>query len=323
MWNNVSMNIDILLAPFYDFVAPDLREAISLWIKNMVFERRVSDHTVKNYLHDLKSFCVFQRDHRGTALKLNDLSRLDLRDFRSFLANRLGEGGSHRSNARAVSSLKTFFKYLKKHHNIENQAILILKAAKFLDSLPRPLNQDEAIALTSENSLEEQEPWVEARDQALFALLYGCGLRISEALSLDINGMKEGGRFLTIKGKGKKERLVPLLPQVKERVEDYIQLHPQQHTPSAPLFIGKRGGPLNPAVAQRQLQRLRLSMGLPETATPHALRHSFATHLLQGGADLRSIQELLGHSSLSTTQRYTKIDPSHLAKVYAKTHPRG
>ena len=319
----MTMTLDMLLAPFRPLVAPDLQALIFLWVKNMMFERRVSDHTVVNYLQDVRAFCAFEQEHRGQALGAKDLTHIDLLDFRSFLAKRLGDGVSHRSNARLVSTLKSFFKYLKKHHGLENQDILLLKAAKFLDSLPRPLNREEAVALTSEGSAREEEPWIEARDQALFSLLYGCGLRISEALYLTIDDIKQSERFLTIKGKGNKERLIPLLPLVKEKVEGYIKCHPHKHTPNGPLFIGKRGGPLSATVAQRQLQRLRLSMGLPETATPHALRHSFATHLLQEGADLRSIQELLGHSSLSTTQRYTKIDPSHLAKVYEKTHPRG
>lgn len=312
-----------LIAPFEGFIMPDLKEALLSWVKNRLFEKNVSDHTVKNYLHDLKGFFDFQQKHQNSPLKLNDLSTLELRDFRSFLAHRLSNGVSHRSNARATSALKTFFKYLKKNHDLENKDILSLRSAKFLSSLPRPLNTDEAVALTNDSSAEEQEPWVEARDQTLFTLLYGCGLRISEALTLSIDDVKDATRFLTIKGKGSKERLVPLLPFIVQKIKDYLTKHPQQHCPTAPLFIGKRGGPLNPAVAQRQLRHLRLSMGLPENATPHALRHSFATHLLQNGADLRSIQELLGHSSLSTTQRYTKIDPSHLARIYEKTHPRG
>lgn len=317
------MLLDSLMAPFVGVVAPDMQALVESWARQLLFERRLSDHTVKNYLHDLRAFARFQTQHHSGALKAEDLAGLDLRDFRSFLAYRLAEGIGHRSNARAVSSLKTFFKYVKRHHHISNNEILVLRPAKFLDSLPRPLSADEAEALTREAPLDTQEPWVDARDQALFALLYGCGLRISEALGLRLEDIKNAERFLTIKGKGNKERLVPLLPIVRKKVEGYMAQHPQQHCLNAPLFLGLRGGPLNATVAQRQLQRLRLSMGLPETATPHALRHSFATHLLQEGADLRSIQELLGHSSLSTTQRYTKIDAGHLAAVYARTHPRG
>lgn len=317
--------LDCLLAPFEELVAPDLHNLLCLWIKNRLFERQVSDHTVTSYLCDLRGFFAFQQIHHNAPLKVKDLPALELRDFRSFLAHRLAKGTSHRSNARATSALKSFFKYLKKNHHIENKNIQTLRSAKFLNSLPRPLNIDDAIALTSDSSasLLEQEPWVEARDQTLFAFLYGCGLRLSEALNLTIGDIKQAATFLTIKGKGNKERHVPLLPFVKQKAEGYIKIHPQRGSFEAFLFIGKRGGPLNPAVAQRQLRMLRLSMGLPETATPHALRHSFATHLLQNGADLRSIQELLGHSSLSTTQRYTKINPSYLARVYEKTHPRG
>jgi len=311
-----------LIAPFEGLVTPDLQSVLLSWIKNRIFERRVSAHTVKNYLHDLKSFFEFQKEHHSTPLKIKDLSTLELQDFRSFLAYRLSKGLSHRSNARATSALKTFFKYLKKNHDIENTDIITLRSAKFLNSLPRPLNIDEALALTCDPSLKEQEPWIEARDQTLFTLLYGCGLRISEALNLSVNDVKNATRFLTIRGKGNKERLIPLLPFITRKIDEYLEKHPQRNCPSAPLFIGKQGGVLNPAVAQRQLRHLRLSLGLPETATPHALRHSFATHLLQNGADLRSIQELLGHSSLSTTQRYTKIDPGHLSRIYEKTHPR-
>ena len=257
------MLIDILLGPFRFFLSPPLQEILSLWVKNMLFERRVSDHTVRNYLQDLKSFFTFLQEHQGRGLTLQDLSCADLREFRSFLAYRLGEGVSHRSNARAVSSLKTFFKYLKKNHDIQNKSILVLRPAKFLNNLPRPLSPDEAMAVTTEPYLEEKNPWVECRDQALFSLLYGAGLRISEALYLTIGDIENADRFLTIKGKGNRERLVPLISLVKKKIEHYIDRHPHRHTSQSPLFVGTRGGPLNPTVAQRQLKRLRLSMGLP------------------------------------------------------------
>jgi integrase/recombinase XerC len=316
-------SIETLLAPFYSLVTTDVGALIEAWTKEMRFERHVSEHTVTSYLIDLKSFCAFQQTHQSSPITRDLLAEFGLRDFRSFLAYRYREGVGHRSNARLVSALKTFFRFLKTYAGLSNEEILSLKASKFLDTLPRPLSPEEALALTSDASIDPQEPWVEARDQALFSVLYGCGLRLSEALSLTLSQALNATIHLVIVGKGRKERRVPLLPFVLAKIHAYGAVHPQQGSLAVPLFVGHRGGVLNPGVAQKQLRRLRLQLGLPDTATPHALRHSFATHLLQEGADLRVIQDLLGHASLSTTQRYTKIDATHLAKVYAKTHPRG
>jgi integrase/recombinase XerC len=304
------------LQPFSD---PPLFEVLTQWGEYLCYERKLSPHTLASYFFDLNAFLAFTCTHRGEPLKKKDLSSLTTGDFRSFLAHRLGDGVSHRSNARAISTLKSLFRYLAKHHGIENSALETLKSAKFLDSLPRPLTAFEATSLTE---LENPE-WTGYRDRALFTLLYGAGLRISEALGLQIQDVASAPATLIIQGKGRKERPVPLLPQVQEVLNTYITCHPERQNPQAPLFIGTQGGVLNPGVAQRTLRQLRPLLGLPGNATPHALRHSFATHLLAEGADLRSIQELLGHASLSTTQRYAKVELSHLSQIYTKAHPRG
>jgi Site-specific recombinase XerD len=295
---------------------------IRAWAEKMAFEKQYSPHTLAGYLGDLYHFFKFLQQHLGDQVTRQHLTTLKLVDFRAFLSSRLQQGTRQRSNARAISTLKAFFTYSRKNYHLTNEAIFSLRSAKFLNPLPRPLSENEASAILEECALTEAPPWVQARDHALFSLLYGAGLRISEALSLTLKDVLGTPKHLTICGKGNKQRFVPLLPQVQATLQTYLKLHPQRHTPEAPLFLGVRGGPLSPRIAQKTMSQMRGSLGLPDSATPHALRHSFASHLLAQGADLRTIQELLGHSSLSTTQRYTKVDVTHLTDVYSKSHPR-
>lgn len=299
-----------------------LQEIVAAWHQWLTDERNVSSHTSKSYHLDLQRFFEFLQSYKGENITRNTLENLELIDFRAFLAERLEQGVSHRSNARALSMLRTFYHFIDRRFGIHNAAIHMVRSAKFLKTLPRPLSAQEALSVTQEAGFTEEESWVRARNQALFTLLYGCGLRISEALHLSIKDILNATDTLHIQGKGNKERIVPLLPQVKAHLLHYLAIHPQQEDPTAPLFVGVKGGRLQANIAQKQLRLLRFHLGLPETATPHALRHSFATHLLSAGGDLRTIQELLGHASLSTTQQYTKIENAQLAETYQKTHPR-
>ena len=314
--------LDSALARFHPLTDTSVGGMIKTWAEKMLFEKQYSPHTLSGYLGDLYQFMAFLQQHLGDKVTPQHLTTLKVIDFRAFLSARIHQGARQRSNARAISTLRTFFNYIRKNYNLTNEAILSLRSAKFLNPLPRPLSEDEASAVLEECAITDALPWVQARDQALFSLLYGAGLRISEALSLSLKDVSSHPKHLTIRGKGNKERFVPLLPQVQAALQGYITLHPQSYTSNAPLFLGVRGGILSPRIAQKTMKHMRDILGLPESATPHALRHSFASHLLAQGADLRTIQELLGHSSLSTTQRYTKVDATHLTDVYSKSHPR-
>lgn len=291
------------------------------FLEHLLFERKLSSHTITNYNQDLYGGFLFLADYLGAKVTQKVLEDLDLSSFRALLSRRLQQGVGHRSNRRLVSSFKTFFQYLKKAYGLQNTDVQMIRPAKFKDSLPRPLSSSDADLLLQDGpGLLDDNPLISKRDKALFMVLYGCGLRISEALALKRQDILTADRFLVIKGKGQKERLVPLMDEVKGPILDYLNTTPAQKDDY--IFRGARGGVLSASVAQRQVRLMRTVLGLPESVTPHALRHSFATHLLQGGADLRSIQDLLGHYSLSTTQRYTEIDTSHLADVYQKTHPK-
>jgi integrase/recombinase XerC len=229
------------------------------------------------------------------------------------------------STARAMAAVRGFFRYLDRRHELHNPTLAAMRTPRFSRPLPRPLSPVQARDLTESAEEAREEPWVGKRDAALLLLLYGAGLRIGEALGLnrrDVGGDPAGLKGLRVLGKGSKERIVPILPLVGAALADYLAACPLSIPPDAPLFLGVRGGRLQASVVQRQVRALRATLGLPETATPHALRHSFATHLLGGGADLRAIQELLGHASLSTTQGYTAVDGVRLAQLYAKAHPR-
>jgi integrase/recombinase XerC len=300
---------------------PALLAAIGAWRDWLAVERNCSGHTLDAYGRDLAAFLTFLVLHEGRPPGLDDLSRLTAADFRAYLARRAQDGISRASTARAMSSLRNFFRFLEKRGLAANSAIAAVRTPKLPRAIPKPLSVDEAKdALETFESLHD-EPWQAARDKALFTLIYGCGLRISEALGLASGQIPEGDA-LTITGKGRKMRVVPLLPVVKERIATYVALCPHKMGKRDPLFVGARGQRLNPGVVQRQMRKVRALLGLADSATPHALRHSFATHLLAGGGDLRTIQELLGHASLSTTQRYTEVDTKRLIDIYKDTHPR-
>ena len=302
-------------------VSEDLAILIGAWRTWIADERRLSPNTVTAYETDLFQFLRFLTGHLGKAPSTKNLADLQPAMFRSWLADRGQSGLSRTSTARALSVIRGFFRWCERNGHIDNQAIHAVRSPKVPHSVPKPLSAPDAAAVVDQIGELAEEPWVGLRDIALFTLLYGCGLRISEALGMTRADAPEGA-VLTVIGKGSKERMVPVLPAVRQAIDAYVAACPLPLAPDAPLFRGVRGGPLNPAVAQRQMRIVRGWLGLPETATPHALRHSFATHLLAGGGDLRSIQELLGHASLSTTQRYTEVEDSHLLAEYRAAHPR-
>ncbi|HEX5318618.1 MAG TPA: tyrosine recombinase XerC [Stellaceae bacterium] len=301
--------------------APDLRAAIGLWAAWLAGERRASPHTVAAYGRDLAFFLDFLAEHRGERADLAAIASLAPGDFRAYLARRAGDGMERTSIARGLSVIRGFVKFLDRRDLAANTALAALRAPKLPHSVPKPLNVADAVEAVGAVAELTASEWQGKRDAAVLALLYGCGLRLSEALGLS-RGEAPLGEALTITGKGRKQRLVPVLPAVRDAVADYLAACPYRLAADGPLFIGARGGPLHPRLVQGKMTALRGFLGLPETATPHALRHSFATHLLGGGGDLRAIQELLGHASLSTTQRYTSVDTAHLLAVYEAAHPR-
>lgn len=303
----------------------DLRGAFESWLSHLAHEKRASPATVENYARDLTRFCEFLKDHLGGEAGLEDLEALSAADFRSFLARRRMDGIGARSLARHLSSLRMFYRFLERAEILENQALARIRTPKQPRALPKPLSETDARALIGEAAQSprpDRAPgWVEARDAALMTLLYGCGLRISEALSLRGGDHPLPGA-LRITGKGRKERIVPVLEAARAAVENYVCALPFPLEKDGPLFLAKRGGALGPRQVQKVTEDLRCRLGLPGSVTPHALRHSFATHLLKAGGNLRAVQELLGHASLSTTQIYTAVEDQHLLEVYAKTHPR-
>lgn len=311
-------------------IAEDVRHAITAWQAWLLQEKRASQKTAESYLYDLQDLLRFIRGYQGSAIKLATLADMTLGDFRAWLAHAGSAQGKVQakgaaSRARAVAGVRHFFHWLDRTGLAHNAAIDLLKTPKVPKRLPRPVSVEEAEKIVTGADIVATEPWIVARDEALFTLLYGAGLRIGEALSLvcgDVSGKGTIKDRLTVTGKGNKQRSVPLLPIIQEKITAYRALCPYAPNHDAPLFVGARGDRLNPAIAQRQLRQLRRALHLPDSVTPHALRHSFATHLLGSGADLRSLQELLGHSSLSTTQLYTKLDDQKLAATYRAAHPR-
>lgn len=304
---------------------PAVVSAIEDWRAWLAHERRISDHTLDAYSRDLGSFLRFTAEHLGYAPGLQDLRALRPADFRGFLAHRQARGLARSSTARGMSTLRNFFKFIERQGLVENAAIGGIKTPKVPKSVPKALDEVDALEAVSVIEDLSEEPWIGKRDAAVLLLLYGCGLRIGEALGLDRGQVAEPGDgmdTIVVTGKGDKQRLVPVLPVVAEAIGDYIDACPHDLPGDGPLFVGKRGKRLSARMIQRQMGRVRALLGLPETATPHALRHSFATHLLAGGGDLRTIQELLGHASLSTTQRYTEVDAGRLKSVYDGAHPR-
>ena len=319
----MSQNSKLLLSKLQNLVRSDLSVAINDWYTHLVSERRLSDHTINAYLQDVSQFVEFVTNHIGNESNLKYIANLKITDFRAFLANRRAQGIESRSLSRSLSGIKSLFKYLDEHKLVTNDAITTLKSPKISKTYPRPLTIESAKSTVSYETSLEEEPWVAARNSAVLTLLYGCGLRINEALSLTLeNAPTTNTNSIKIVGKGGKERLVPILPVVIEAVELYLQLCPFNLSLKDKLFRGVRGAPLSPRIVQLAMEKLRGALGLPDSATPHALRHSFATHLLSNGSDLRSIQELLGHASLSSTQIYTDFDMNQALKSYKSAHPR-
>ena len=310
------------MAGFVGYVAPDAAQLISSWLQHLKSERRAARLTLEAYARDMSQFCAFLQDHLAAPVTNTALSELTPADFRAFMARRRTAGTSSRSLARQLSAIRGLFQYAERNDYFRNAALAAIRSPKLPYAVPKPLSPAAAIATIRVEVLHSDTApsWVTARDAAVLTLLYACGLRISEALGL--TQQVAGGETLTVRGKGGKTRIVPVLPAAREAIDRYVSLCPWHLAPGEPLFRGVKGGPLNARNIQLLLERLRGALSLPETATPHALRHSFATHLLANGADLRTIQELLGHASLSTTQIYTEVDRSHILEQYRKAHPR-
>jgi integrase/recombinase XerC len=304
---------------------PYLREAVEDWLAYLAVERQLATNTAEAYERDISQFLAFIARAQNKLPDMKQLIALSARDVRAFLAARRGEGVGSRSLSRTLSALRMFYKFLERRGYGKNDAIRAVALPKLPHSVPKPLTAPKATALIDSADIASPDApeWVLARDTAVLALLYGSGLRISEALGLKRKDAPIKGRdMLRVTGKGNKTRVVPVLPVVREAVERYLALLPQKLDSEDPLFVGVRGRELSPRIIQLRIAGARTALGLPETATPHALRHSFATHLLGAGADLRAIQELLGHASLSTTQGYTEVDREHLLKAYTRAHPR-
>ncbi|MGB7204629.1 MAG: tyrosine recombinase XerC [Anderseniella sp.] len=305
--------------------APDVADKINAWVRHLHVEKQASPHTLEAYIRDISQFTLFLANHLGEPASLRDLETLKPMDFRAFMAARRNSGVKSRSMARQLSAIRTLYRWFDTNGILRNPAVAVLRSPKLPHAVPKPLSPDAArrtMDVTGSGMVEGTEPWIIARDTAILMLLYACGLRISEALNLNRNEapIPPNEDVLRIVGKGNKTRLVPVLPSAAQAVQTYLDLTPGLD-PNGPLFIGKQGRRLNARNIQLLMQKLRSALSMPDTATPHALRHSFATHLLGAGADLRTIQELLGHASLSTTQVYTGVDRAHLLAQYDKAHP--
>ena len=302
----------------------DLKEIKNRWIEFLKSERRVSDNTVDGYNRDVNKFISYIKENLGCDnLTGADFAKVTISQFRGFVAhvkNDSSEELSATSVARCISAVKNFFKFMNENGICENSAIEILKSPKIPKKLSKAVDNIDVMHLLDAFDVVIEDKWQARRDKALFTLIYGAGLRISEALNLNISDVKNKD-VLTIKGKGNKTRIVPFLPFVRDMIEEYLKVAPFNFRISDPVFRGARGARLTPRVAQRDIEKARNYVGLSSTTTPHSLRHSFATQLLTGGTDLRTIQELLGHSSLSTTQLYTKLDMGQIINTYKKAHP--
>jgi integrase/recombinase XerC len=302
-------------------ISPALRDALARWLDHKRALDGAAANTIKAYAADVSGFLGFLAGHRGEVEGLGAVASLPQTDLRAWMAAERARGVSARTLARELSAVKSFTGWLAEREGFDASTTLSARGPKYRRKLPRPLSEEAAFAMIDRVGDQSAEPWVAARDMAVLTLLYGCGLRISEALGLT-GAVTPLPQVLRIIGKGGKERLVPVLPAAQEAVAAYVRLCPHDLTRDAPLFRGVRGGPLNPRLIALVMERARHQLGLPATATPHAMRHSFATHLLSAGGDLRAIQELLGHASLSTTQAYTAVDAARLMEVYDRAHPR-
>lgn len=295
------------------------------WLDRLGHERRLSPATLEAYSRDVRQFLAFLAAHLGAPPTPRTLGSLKPIDIRAFLAARRRDGVESRSLMRQLAGLRSFARHLEAAGHGDASALVNARGPRLPRTLPRPLSPAaaRAVAAVDTRAGEEREPWIIARDAAVLALLYGCGLRISEALGLRRKDAPVAGRaVITVRGKGGKTRQAPVIAPVSAAIADYLAQCPWSLPPDGPLFVGARGGALSPRIIQLAMERLRGALGLPETATPHALRHSFATHLLGRGGDLRAIQDLLGHASLSTTQIYTRVDSARLMQAYGQAHPR-
>ena len=302
--------------------AEDSTEVAVAWLQALKSERRVAARTLEAYTRDISQFAGFLADHLGAPASCDDLRNLTTSDFRAFLASRRNTGAESRTLARQLSAIRSFYLHAERTGPFRNPAVAAIRSPKLPHSVPKPLTVAKAAEVAAADAMATPETpaWVVARDHGVLTLLYACGLRISEALALTPRAARSNP--LVITGKGNKTRLVPTLPTVRDALHNYQSLCPHPLSPNEPMFKGVKGGLLSPRIIQLLVERLRGALGLPETATPHALRHSFASHLLGSGADLRVIQELLGHASLSTTQVYTEVNRTHLLEQYRKAHPR-
>jgi integrase/recombinase XerC len=321
MSSSVTQNALDLVLPGAD----DTRREAMAWLASLAKERRLSAKTVEAYARDLRQFLAFLTNHLGEPPSVKGILGLKPLDIRAFLAARRMDSVGSRSLMRQLAALRSFARHLEREGFGTASAFAAIRTPKVDKNLPRPLSASSAVAVTdaATRASENRKPWILARDAAVLSLLYGAGLRISEALGLQrrdapVNGIDT----ITVTGKGSKMRSVPVISAIQRAVEEYLQLCPYAIPPEGPLFVGARGGPLSPRIIQLAVEELRGALGLPDSATPHALRHSFATHLLAKGGDLRGIQELLGHASLSTTQLYTKVDAARLMDAFNAAHPR-
>lgn len=302
-------------------VSAAARDAMQNWLTHLRALDGAAANTLSAYQNDVAGFLAFITEHSGQSQGLSALARIGVSDMRAWMARMRSDGVGPRSLARKLSAVKGFYRWLAEREGFEPTAVLSARAPKFQRKLPRPLSQTAARDVISTAALQSPQAWVNTRDAAVLTLLWGCGLRISEALSLKGRDAPLA-EVLRINGKGGKERLVPVLPVARDAVDAYLSVVPFAVEADGPLFRAVRGGALAPQAIQKVMRQTRAQLGLPSTATPHAMRHSFATHLLEAGGDLRAIQELLGHASLSTTQAYTAIETTRLMDVYANAHPR-
>lgn len=302
-------------------IQPGLSDALERWLAELQAVGGRAEKTLTAYRSDVLGFLGFLQAYEGDGLGTGALARLSTRSMRAWMAHERERGLSARSLARALSAVKSFVSWVAERDGFDPSAVLMTRSPRFKAKLPRPLAEDAARAMIATVEEQTDSDWIAARDMAVVTLLYGCGLRISEALSLTVSDLPLGAS-LRIVGKGGKERVVPVLPAAREAVERYMTLYPFELVADDAIFRGARGGPLSARLVQKAMADARALLGLPATATPHAMRHSFATHLLNAGGDLRAIQELLGHASLSTTQAYTAVDTARLMEVYDAAHPR-
>ncbi len=302
-------------------VTEDLARAAAEWRDWLAHERRAAANTIAAYEYEIAGFLEFMSAHLGDRVGLDDLAALRPADIRAWITRRATDGLQAASRARALSAVRSIFRYLDRNGLVRNAAVAAVRMPKLPALKPKPIAEKDAGRLLDAAAGANKSNWMARRDVAVLTLLYGCGLRIDEALGLDMRDAPSG-ETMRVTGKGNKERLVPVLPAVREAIADYLEANPYGQAPGDPLFRGARGGRLSARMVQGLMATLRRGLDLPATATPHALRHSFATHLLAGGGDLRTIQELLGHASLSTTQRYTAIDAERMLAVYEAAHPR-